>query len=470
MPSLTLPTTLRELNDSGHVSRTVRAELRTNLIDALRADRQVFRGIRGYDETVIPQIYNAILAGHDIIFLGERGQAKTRLARDLVQLLDEWTPIIARSEVNDDPLAPISYFGRQTVAELGNATPIQWVHRTTRFAEKLATPDTTVADLIGEVDPIKVAEGRYLSNEEVISFGLIPRTNRGVFNLNELPDLAERIQVGLLNILEERDIQIRGFQIRLPVDIMLIASANPEDYTNRGRIITPLKDRFGSQIRTHYPKEIELEVEIMEQERDHFNPPEIEIVFPKFMQEVVAEITHHARRSPEISQRSGVSVRMTVANAEAVIANAQRRSITIGEPKAVPRISDLPAIYPSTMGKIELETFGEGRDEQVVERIIGEAVRSVFLRSVDPSKLDMLLLAFDNGLTVETSDQADSFSCIHQISAVDDLKDAVASLVDGTSPPELASAVEFVLEGLHQTRKLSRRNARDGTGARYSHR
>lgn len=470
MASPAQPATLRELKDSGYERRPVRSELRANLIDALRGDRELFRGISGYDETVIPQIYNAILAGHDIIFLGERGQAKTRLARDLIQLLDEWTPIVARSEVNDDPFGPVSYFGRQTVAELGDDTPIAWVHRSVRFAEKLATPDTTVADLIGEVDPIKVAEGRYLSNEEVISFGLIPRTNRGVFNLNELPDLAERIQVGLLNILEERDIQIRGFQIRLPIDIVLIASANPEDYTNRGRIITPLKDRFGSQIRTHYPREIDLEVAIMEQERDRYAAPEIDVVFPEFMQEVVAEISHHARRSPEISQRSGVSVRMTVANAEAIIANAQRRSIRTGEAKAVPRISDLPAIYPSTMGKIELETFGEGRDEQVVERIIGEAVRSVFLRSVDPSKLDMLLLAFDNGLTVETSDQSDSFSYIHQISAVDDLKDVVGSLVAGASPPELASAVEFILEGLHQTRKLSRRNVRDGSGARYSHR
>nr|MBA2246757.1 sigma 54-interacting transcriptional regulator [Chloroflexia bacterium] len=415
MASPAQPTTLRELKESGYAPRSVRTELRTNLIEALRAKRPVFPGISGYDDTVIPQIYNAILAGHDIIFLGERGQAKTRLARDLIQLLDEWAPIVARSEVNDDPFAPISYFARQTVAELGDDTPIAWVHRSTRFAEKLATPDTTVADLIGEVDPIKVAEGRYLSNEEVISFGLIPRTNRGVFNLNELPDLAERIQVGLLNILEERDIQIRGFQIRLPVDIVLIASANPEDYTNRGRIITPLKDRFGSQIRTHYPREIDLEVEIMEQERDRYAAQDIEVVFPAFMREVMAEISHHARRSPDISQRSGVSVRMTVANAEAAIANAQRRSIRTGEAKAVPRISDLPAIYPSTMGKIELETFGEGRDEQVVERIIGEAVRAVFLRSVDPTKLDMLLLAFDNGLSVETSDQADSFSYIHQI-------------------------------------------------------
>ncbi len=464
------PTTLRELKQSGYTSRPVRSELRTNLIAALRAQRPVFQGISGYDETVIPQVYNAILAGHDIIFLGERGQAKTRLARDLIQLLDEWAPIVARSEVNDDPFAPISHFGRQTVAEHGDDTTIAWVHRSSRFAEKLATPDTTVADLIGEVDPIKVAEGRYLSNEEVISFGLLPRTNRGVFNLNELPDLAERIQVGLLNILEERDIQIRGFQVRLPIDIVLIASANPEDYTNRGRIITPLKDRFGSQIRTHYPREIDLEVAIMEQERDRFEAPGIDVVFPGFMREVIAEISHHARRSSDISQRSGVSVRMTVANAEAAIANAQRRSIRTGEARAVPRISDLPAIYPATMGKIELETFGEGRDEQVVERIIGEAVRTVFQRSVDPAKLDMLLLAFDNGLTVETSDQADSFSYIHQISAVDDMKDVVGALVDGTSPPELASAVEFVLEGLHQTRKLSRRSAREGAGARYSHR
>lgn len=462
------PSTLGELRSSGYTPTSVRDELRRNLVDALREGRPLFASVRGYDDTVLPQLYNAILAGHDIIFLGERGQAKTRLARELVQLLDPWIPIVASSEVNDDPMSPISAMGKQAVAELGDNTPVSWVSRDQRFSEKLATPDTTVADLIGEVDPIKVAEGRYLSNEEVISFGLIPRTHRGIFNLNELPDLAERIQVGLLNILEERDIQIRGFQVRIPLDVMMIASANPEDYTNRGRIITPLKDRFGSQIRTHYPETVELEVEIAEQERAKVEVPDISVEIPGFMREILAEISHHARRSPDVSQRSGVSVRTTIANLEAVIANAQRRSILQKEQLAVPRISDLAATYPSTMGKMEFETYGEGRDEQVLERIIGDAVRKVFARSVDPSSLDPLLTAFENGLSVTASDSADAFSYIHQVSAVDDLSATVDTLVDAKEPASLAAAIEFVLEGLHQSRKLSRKRSRDDGSMRYA--
>ncbi len=468
MSSAPKSSTLGELRETGYTPESVRNEMRRNLVDALREGRPLFSSVRGYDETVLPQLYNAILAGHDIIFLGERGQAKTRLARDLVQLLDPWIPIVASSEVNDDPMAPISSMGKQAVAEFGEDTPITWIGRDRRFSEKLATPDTTVADLIGEVDPIKVAEGRYLSNEEVISFGLIPRTHRGIFNLNELPDLAERIQVGLLNILEERDIQIRGFQVRIPLDVVMIASANPEDYTNRGRIITPLKDRFGSQIRTHYPESVALESEIAEQERVKVDVPDVEVFVPAFMREILTEISHHARRSPDVSQRSGVSVRTTIANLEAVIANAQRRSILQQETKAVPRISDLAATYPSTMGKIEFETYGEGRDEQVLERIIGDAVRKVFARTVDPSSLDPLLTAFENGLSVTASDKADAFSYIHQVSAVDDLSTTVDKLVDTKEPASLAAAIEFVLEGLHQTRKLSRKRSRDSGSMRYA--
>ncbi len=468
MPNHPTLSTLRDLKNDGYTSKPVRDEIRSNLIAALREGRSLFPGIRGYDETVLPELYNAIMAGHDIIFLGERGQAKTRLARGLVELLDEWLPVVAGSEVNDDPFAPVSFHGKQVVAEQGDDTPIDWVHRDRRFAEKLATPDTTVADLIGEVDPIKVAEGRYLSNEEILSFGLIPRTNRGIFNLNELPDLAERIQVGLLNILEERDIQIRGFQVRLPLDVMFVASANPEDYTNRGRIITPLKDRFGSQIQTHYPRTVPLELEITEQERDSFAAPGVEVKYPPYMQEVVAEISHHARRSPDVSQRSGVSVRMTVANAEALIANAQRRSLLTGEQLAVPRISDLPAIQPATMGKLELETYGEGRDEQVFERRAVDAVKTVSLRSVNPSSLGMLLLAFDSGLTVSASDQSNSYAYIPQLSAVDELRSVIDSLGVGNAPAEMASAIEFILEGLHQTRKLSRRYTHDGNGVTYA--
>ncbi len=460
-------TTLGSLRDSGYRSRTVRDELRANLIERLRANQPLFAEIHGYEETVVPQLQNAILAGHDIILLGERGQAKTRIARSLVQLLDPWIPIIAGSEVNDDPFHPISSFGIATVAEMGDATPVSWVSRDRRFSEKLATPDTTVADLIGEVDPIKVAEGRYLNNEETIAFGLIPRTNRGIFNLNELPDLAERIQVGLLNILEEQDVQIRGFQVRLPLDLVVVASANPEDYTNRGRIITPLKDRFGSQIRTHYPQTIEMESLIVDQERAHVEIPGVEVVVPPFMQEIVSEISHHARRSPMVSQRSGVSVRMTIANTEVMIANASRRALRTRETAAVPRISDLEAIFPSSMGKIEFETFGEGKDEDALERTIGEAIRAVFLRYVDPGMLVPLLTAFENGLTVSVSPESDAFTYVHQVSSVDGLSTVVSSLVESGTPQEVAAAIEFILEGLHQTRQLSRRTTNEG-GTRYS--
>jgi magnesium chelatase subunit I len=454
--------TVGELRDSGYVSRSIREEMRGNLIDALRNGRQVFGTIRGYETTVLPQLYNAILAGHDVILLGERGQAKTRLARELVALLDPWMPIISGSETNDDPLNPVSYYGHAQIAEHGDGTPVSWIPRDRRFSEKLATPDTTVADLIGEVDPIKVAEGRYLNNEEIISYGLIPRTNRGIFNLNELPDLAERIQVGLLNILEEQDIQIRGFQVRLPLDLMVVASANPEDYTNRGRIITPLKDRFGSQIRTHYPLTTDLEMEIAEQERTTADVPGIAVTVPDYMNEIISEISHVARRSPDVSQRSGVSVRMTVANLEAIIANAQRRALLIGESTAVPRMSDLNAILPSTLGKIELETLGEARDEAIVDRIIGDAIKHIFGRTVDPSRLDPLLLAFDNGLTIDVSDQAKSFDYVHQVSAVEGFGDLIASLGAGKEPASMAAAVEFVIEGLYRNRKLSRRLSRAG--------
>ncbi|MEJ7837945.1 MAG: AAA family ATPase [Thermomicrobiales bacterium] len=455
-------TTIGELRDSGYVPRTVRDEMRGNLIAALRSGRQVFGTIRGYETTVLPQIYNAVLAGHDIILLGERGQAKTRLAREMIALLDPWMPIVHGSETNDDPLSPVSHYGLRQVAEHGDETPVSWVSRDRRFSEKLATPDTTVADLIGEVDPIKVAEGRYLNNEEIISYGLIPRTNRGIFNLNELPDLAERIQVGLLNILEEQDIQIRGFQVRLPLDLMVIASANPEDYTNRGRIITPLKDRFGSQIRTHYPLTTDLEMEIVDQEMTMASVSGVAVTVPDYMREIIAEISHVARRSPDVSQRSGVSVRMTVANMEAMIANAQRRALTLGEDAAVPRMSDLNAILPSMLGKIELETLGESRDEAIVDRIIGDAIKHIFSRTVDPSRLDPLLLAFDNGLTLDVSDQTKSFDYVHQVSAVEGFGDLVASLGANREPASIASAVEFVIEGLYRNRKLSRRLSRSG--------
>ncbi|MGZ6898268.1 MAG: sigma 54-interacting transcriptional regulator, partial [Acidimicrobiia bacterium] len=338
------PATLGELRESGWQSRPVKDELREHAVERIAAGEPLVEGVLGYEDTVLPQLENALLAGHDVIFLGERGQAKTRMIRSLTNLLDEWMPIVAGSEINDDPYAPVSHHARLLVAERGDETPIEWVHRDRRFGEKLATPDTSIADLIGEVDPIKVAEGRYLSDELTIHYGLVPRTNRGIFAINELPDLAERIQVGLLNVLEERDVQIRGYKIRLPLDVMLVASANPEDYTNRGRIITPLKDRFGSQIRTHYPLDVEIEMDVIEQEARPSSAEGLAVHVPDFMTEIVAEMSHQARRSPHVNQRSGVSARMSIANYETLVANATRRAITAGEHEVVPRISDLESL------------------------------------------------------------------------------------------------------------------------------
>src|SRR5216117_4609851 len=358
--------TVGDLRARGWQRKSVKQELRDNLIARLRKGDSFLPGIVGYDDTVVPQIENAILAGQDMIFLGERGQAKTRIARLLVGLLDEEIPVLAGCEINDDPLAPICAGCRQRLAEQGDKAAIEWIPRDRRYGEKLATPDITIADLIGEVDPIKVAEGRYLGDELTIHYGLLPRTNRGIFAINELPDLAERIQVGLLNIMEERDVQIRGYKVRLPIDVYVVASANPEDYTNLGRIITPLKDRFGSQIRTHYPRTVEHEIQIMESESNHFITEGLDIIFPQFMKEVIAEITQLARRSNDISQRSGVSVRVSVSNFENVLSSASRRALRLKERYVAPRISDLSAIFASTCGKIELDTVGEIKEERVV--------------------------------------------------------------------------------------------------------
>src|SRR5213593_3133510 len=371
--------TVGDLRARGWQRKSVKQELRDNLIARLRKGDSFLPGIVGYDDTVVPQIENAILAGQDMIYLGERGQAKTRIARLLVGLLDEEIPVLAGCEINDDPLAPICAGCRQRLAEQGDKAAIEWIPRDRRYGEKLATPDITIADLIGEVDPIKVAEGRYLSDELTIHYGLIPRHNRGIFSINELPDMAERIQVGLLNIMEERDVQIRGYRIRLPLDVFVVASANPEDYTNRGRIITPLKDRYGAQIRTHYPRNTESEIAIMEQERTQFELDGTRAVsVPQYMKEIVAEITRLARRSPDINQRSGVSVRASIADYESLLANAMRRAIRIGEKEIVPRVSDLPYVLPALSGKLEFETVEEGREEQIVERLIQGAVLAVF--------------------------------------------------------------------------------------------
>jgi magnesium chelatase subunit I len=459
---MTKPRTLGELRESRYSVLTVREEMRKNLIERLSTDEPVFPGVLGYEDTVIPQVENAILSGQDIIFLGERGQAKTRMARSLVNLLDEEVPVVAGSEINDDPFNPISRGSRDLVGEKGDQTPIEWVGRDKRYAEKLATPDTTISDLIGEVDPIRVAEGRYLSDELTIHYGMIPRTNRGIFTINELPDLAERIQVGLLNILEERDVQIRGYRVRLPLDVYVVASANPEDYTNRGRIITPLKDRYGSQIRTHYPETIDLEMEIMEQERMRFESDGIDVVIPEYIKEIVAEMTHLARRSNDINQRSGVSVRMSVANYENVISNALKRAIRLHEKSAVPRVSDLQAVVASTTGKIELDTLGDDEEDRIVQRLLQGAIVSTFNQYFSPYEFEDLILAFENGLVVQASDEMPSMEYVHQVSHMDGMREAAGKLGASGDPAALSSAVEFILEGLH----LSRRVNKDRSGTR----
>jgi magnesium chelatase subunit I len=463
---MTHPGTLGELRASGWGSRPVKDEIRANALARVAAGKPLVDGIVGFDDTVLPQLENALLAEHDVIFLGERGQAKTRIIRSLVDLLDEWTPTIAGSEINDDPYAPVSQHARLLVAERGDNTPIEWVHRERRFGEKLATPDTSIADLIGEVDPIKVAEGRYLADELTIHYGLVPRTNRGIFSINELPDLAERIQVGLLNVLEERDVQIRGYKIRLPLDLMLVASSNPEDYTNRGRIITPLKDRFGAQIRTHYPLDVDVEMDVVAQEARPLTAEQLSVHVPEFMAEIVSELSQQARRSPHINQRSGVSVRMSITNYETLVANASRRALRNGEREVVPRVSDLEALVSSTAGKIEFETLDDGREEQVLERIVKASVLEVFRARSRPERLSRLVTAFDEGVTVNTGEDIPSSEYAGLLSKLDGLREALADLGVGETPAGVASAVEFVLEGLH----LSKRLNKDAVGGKATYR
>jgi magnesium chelatase subunit I len=459
------PRTLGELRQSEYQSLPVKEEMRKNLIRKLRDNQPIFPGIVGYDDTVIPQIENAILSGQDIIFLGERGQGKTRMARTLINLLDEEIPIIKGSEINDDPYAPISAQARRFLEEHEDLTEIEWIHRDARYGEKLATPDITVADLIGDVDPIKVAEGRYLSDELTIHYGLLPRTNRGIFCINELPDLAERVQVGLLNVLEERDVQIRGYKVRLPLDVYLVASANPEDYTNRGRIITPLKDRAGSQIRTHYPTSLDHEIDIMDQERLQFNTPGHEVEVPQYMKEIIAELTHLARRHPDISQRSGVSVRVSISNYENMISNAVKRGIRLNERVVVPRVSDLPALIASTVGKIEVESVGEVREDKLVEKLVQGAVQAAWNRRFNVADFDDVVTRFHNGLTIEISDTMPAMEYVHQASDLKAMRAALAKLDVQGNPAAVAAAVEFVLEGLHLNRRLNK--DKSAGGVRY---
>jgi len=449
------PATTADLRASGHVRETVKHELRRNLLQKLRTGQELFPGIVGYHETVIPQICNAIISGHDLILLGERGQAKSRIMRTLVDLLDDEIPVVAGCEINDHPYAPICRHCRDIASRCGEETPIEWLPRDRRYGEKLATPDISIADLIGEVDPIKVAEGRYLADELTIHYGLIPRTNRGIFGINELPDLAERIQVGLLNIMEEKDVQIRGYRIRLPLDLLVVASANPEDYTSRGRIITPLKDRFGSQVRTHYPLAASEEIAIMEAEGARM-PDEVDVVIPPFMKEIVAEMTHLARRSPHISQSSGVSVRMSIGNYENLAANAVRRAVRVNESVAVPRIADLRFLAASTNGRVEIEALDEGKEEQVLDRIQRAAVSSVFSRYFAAGQFENLVARFDDGEIVEVGEGMPSSAYVRALGDTPELAAALKRLQLPDRPEVRASVAEFLLEGLHLNKRLNK--------------
>ena len=454
--------TVGELRASGHRYEAVKDEIRRNLLARMRAGEQRFSGIIGFDQTVIPQLERALLAGHDTMLLGERGQGKTRLIRTLPELLDEWTPVIAGCEINDHPYQPVCARCRRIAAELGDALPVAWRHRSERYGEKLATPDTSVGDLIGDVDPVKVAEGRTLGDAETIHFGLVPRTNRGVFCLNELPDLAERIQVALLNVLEERDIGVRGYALRLPLDLILVASANPEDYTSRGRIITPLKDRFGAEIRTHYPESLSAELALIRQEAqiaaDSPDGTDLGAEVPGHLVEVIARFTRLVRASPAVDARSGVSARFAIAAAESAAAGAVRRAALTGEAPPVARICDLPPVVTSLRGKVEFEVSEEGREQEVLEHALRRATADTFRARLGGADLSGLLALFEDGGTVETGELVPAAGLLGRLGEVTGLGRIMQRLgMEGSeSLGHAAAAVEFALEGLYLMRRLSK--------------
>ena len=464
---MTRPSTLGELRVSGYGDRSVKEELRANLLARLERGEDLFPSIVGFGDSVVPAVERGILSGHDLIFLGERGQAKTRLIRRIVDLLDEEVPAIAGCEVNDHPYRPICARCRQLVLEDGDGVPVHWVHRDDRYAEKLATPDTSVADLIGDVDPIRVAEGRYLADELTIHYGMIPRTNRGIVAINELPDLPERIQVALFNILEERDVQIRGYRIRLPLDLLLVATANPDDYTHRGRIVSPLKDRFGTQVRTHYPESLSDEIRIMEQEA-RAPAGDIPLRVPVYMKEVVAALTAELRRSPHVNHRSGVSVRYSIGNLETLSAAAVRRAARTGEPEAVPRICDLPSVLESSLGRVEFDTIEEGREEEILLRALRTAELEVFRRRLSGFDLQPILSRFTDGFVVETSDLTPAGELLARFGDLPGLAKLLGRLgVEEESPGVAASSVEFALEGLHLSRRLNKETTGRLGSSRY---
>ena len=459
--------TLGELKHSGYRALTVRDEMRRNLLAKLAASERILPGIIGFDDTVVPEIENAILAGHHMVFLGERGQAKSRIIRALTSLLDAAVPIVHGCHINDDPLNPICKECRRRAGEQGDALPIAWITPDSRYGEKLATPDVSIADLIGEIDPIKVAEGRYLADEETIHYGIVPRTNRGIFAINELPDLTEKVQVGLFNLMEEKDVQIKGYKIRLPVDVVIVASANPEDYTSRGRIITPLKDRFDVQIRTHYPRTIEDEIAIMEQELPSVERFDRVLGMPQFMKEVIAQLTFEARACNEINQASGVSVRVSINNYESLISNAEKRAVRLGELEIVPRLSDLHALVASTVGKIELEYAGEEKKgEDLIDRLLNRALLKIFDKSFKVDDLKEVVGYFEKGWGVEVSDAMRAEEYLDGVRAIPGLREALRVLGGVESPGFIAAASEFILEGLHLHQKLNK----DRDGGRYTYR
>ncbi|MEU8379303.1 sigma 54-interacting transcriptional regulator [Streptosporangium sp. NPDC048865] len=460
MPQIPEPRTLRELRASGHIHRTVKAEIRENLLTRLRAGEPRFPGIVGFDDTVLPYLERALLAGHDLVLLGERGQGKTRLIRTVTGLLDEWTPVVEGCEINDHPYEPSCVRCRRLASEAGEELPISWKHRDERYGEKLATPDTSVGDLIGDIDPIKIAEGRTLGDPETVHYGLVPRSNRGVFSVNELPDLAERIQVSLLNVLEERDIQVRGYNLRLPLDILLIASANPEDYTNRGRIITPLKDRFGAEIRTHYPLSIETELVLIRQEAAL---GQVGADLPDHLIEVIARFTRLVRESTAVDARSGVSARFSIAAAETAAASAVRRAALTGEDHAVARVADLPGIVHTLRGKVEFEVSEEGRETEVLSHLLRRAVAETFRGTLGGTDLNPLLEKFSEGVQVESGVTVPAAELLRRIGPVPGLARIMSQLgIGDESPGHAAAALEFAMEGLYLLRRLSKDEV-DGT-------
>ncbi len=461
------PRTLRELRESDYEPISVKAEMRRNLLRKLRTNETLFPGIIGYDETVIPQVQNAILSKHDMLFLGLRGQGKTRLLRLLVQLLDDAIPVVAGSEINDDPFNPISKYARDLVAEKGDDCRIEWVGRDRRYHEKLATPDVTIADLIGEVDLIKHAEGKHLSSEDVIHFGLIPRSNRGIFCMNELPDLSPKIQVGLFNVLEERDIQIRGFTVRLGLDLCIVFSANPEDYTNRGRIVTPLKDRVGSVIRTHYPLTRDIGVQITDENAWAIRDEHVQVAVPTFVKEIVEETSRLARTSGHVNQASGVSVRMSIANMENLVSNAERRAVLLGETTAVAGINDLSYLAASSRGKMELNMTEEpGEEDKLLIRLMEEAVKNVFDQHFSPKQFRNVVEYFENGKTINVSERVSTGQFLESLSPLRDFRNQVERIAAEMEPETAnsaaltqlqASVAEFVLEGLYCHNRLNKK-------------